>query len=251
MATYKKRGSKSHKHQNDNLGQESTTAEVFDTLDQSASRSEAWVAQYQNYILSGIGAIVVVILTYLAYDNFIVTPKAMEADEEMFQAQQYFDQALLDGENADSLFTLSLEGGEGKYGFLDIIDHYSGTSAANIATYSAGMAYLNLKKFDKAIEYLNDFSSDDMLLNALSLGGIADAFAEINQLDDALEYYEKAVAVSDNSFSSPRFLFKAGQTAMALKKYDTALKHFKTIKDTYPSASEASQIDIYIGQASQ
>lgn len=251
MATYKKRGSKPKNQQNDNLGQESTTAEVFSTLDQSASKSEAWVAKNQNYILSGIGMVVLVVLGYLGYTNFILEPKAAEANEEMFQAQQYFDQALLDSESSDSLFSLSLEGGEGKYGFLDIIDQYSGTPAANIATYSAGMAFLNIKKYDKAIDYLQDFSSDDMLLSALALGGIADAFAEINQLEDALDYYQKAAATNSNSFTSPLFLMKAGQTALALEKYSTALDHFETIKNEYASSEEASQIDIYIGQASR
>ena len=250
MATYKKRGSKPKNQQNDNLGQESTTAEVFSTLDESASKSEAWVAKNQNYILSFIGAVVLIVLGYLAYTNFVLAPKVSEANEEIFQAQQYFDLALIDTESSDSLFTLALEGGAGKYGFLDIIEQYSGTPAASIATYSAGMAYLNLNKFDLAIEYLQDFSSDDLLLNALALGGIGDAFAEINQLEDALDYYEKAASINANSFTSPFFLMKAGQTALGFGKNSVAKAHFETIKEEYASSDEASLIDIYIGQAS-
>ena len=45
---------------------------------------------------------------------------------EMFQAQQYFDQAVA-GTDKDSLYNLALNGGEGKYGMLDIADEYSGT----------------------------------------------------------------------------------------------------------------------------
>ena len=92
---------------------------------------------------------------------------------------------------------------------------------------------------------------DDLLLNALALGGIADAFANINQLEDALDYYEKAAASNPNSFTSPRFLMKAGQTALALEKYSVAKDHFETIKNEYASSEEASLIDIYIGQASK
>ena len=43
--------------------------------------------------------------------------------------------ALVSNES-DSLFRLALNGGEGKYGFLDIVDEYSGTKAANLANYS-------------------------------------------------------------------------------------------------------------------
>ena len=53
MATYKKRGFKpKNKLEEQKLDeQESTTAEVFSTLDESASKTEEWVSRNQNYIL--------------------------------------------------------------------------------------------------------------------------------------------------------------------------------------------------------
>ncbi|MFT6797114.1 MAG: hypothetical protein ACJART_002262, partial [Maribacter sp.] len=51
MATYKKRGfkpqTKAEIQEFDE--QESTTAEVFSSLDEGASRSEEWVSKNQNY----------------------------------------------------------------------------------------------------------------------------------------------------------------------------------------------------------
>ena len=49
MATYKKTGSKIKKSQK-NIEEKSTTAEVFKTLDATASRSERWVIKNQNKI---------------------------------------------------------------------------------------------------------------------------------------------------------------------------------------------------------
>ena len=43
----------------------------------------------------------------------------------------------------------------GKFGFVDIIDNYGGTNAANLATYYAGIAYLNTGKYQEAIQYLD------------------------------------------------------------------------------------------------
>ena len=96
MATYKKRGFKpKNKGEQQQLDeQESTTAEVFSTLDESASRSEAWVAKNQNYILGVIGVIAVAILGYLAYDQFVQGPKEVSASNELYYPQQYFDQAV-------------------------------------------------------------------------------------------------------------------------------------------------------------
>ena len=64
MATYKKRGykpkNKAEEKEMDIKG--SATAEVFSTLDESASRSEQWVSKNQNYILGTIAAIAILVL---------------------------------------------------------------------------------------------------------------------------------------------------------------------------------------------
>jgi len=163
-------------------------------------------------------------------------------------AQNYFNKALSDTENSDSLFLLSLNGGEGKYGFLDIIKNYSGTDAANISVYSAGMAYFNLNDFQNSIEYLKNFNSDDEILKALAVGVIGDSFAELNQLDDALDAYRRAANSSSNKFSSPKFLLKAGNTATLLGKKSEALKYYNRIKNDYPKSSQSNLIDIQIGK---
>ncbi|MET6990244.1 tetratricopeptide repeat protein [Sediminicola arcticus] len=251
MATYNKRGykPKSKAEEIELDEQNSTTAEVFSTLDESASKTEEWVSRNQNYILAVIGVIAVGVLGYLAYNQFVLKPKEASADNEMYYPQQYFDQALNSTTERDSLFTLSLNGAEGKYGFLDIIKEYSGTKAANVANYSAGMAYLNMKNYQEAINHLEDFSSDDSILGALAKGGLGDAFMQLNQSEDALSYYEKAVAHSDNSFTAPKFLYKAGITALELNQSDKALEYFQRIKDDYASSDEARMIDAFIGNS--
>ncbi len=251
MATYNKRGYKpKNKAEEIELDeQNSTTAEVFSTLDESASKTEEWVSQNQNYILGVIGVIAVAVLGYLAYNQFVLKPKEASADNEMYYPQQYFDQALNSETERDSLFTLSLNGAEGKYGFLDIIDEYSGTKAANVASYSAGMAYLNMQNYQEAINHLENFSSDDAILGALAKGGLGDAFMQLNQPEDALSYYEKAVEHSDNSFTAPKFLYKAGIAALELNENDKALEYFQRIKDEYASSDEAQTVDVFIGKS--
>ncbi|QLG44092.1 tetratricopeptide repeat protein [Costertonia aggregata] len=251
MATYKKRGYKpKNKVEEQQLDAEnSTTAEVFSTLDEGASKTEEWVSKNQNYILGVIGVIAVGVLGYLAYNQFVIKPKQADAANQMYYPQQYFDQALTNTTEKDSLYTLALEGAEGKYGFLDIISEYSGTKAANIATYSAGMAYLDMQQYEKAIEYLESFSSDEAMLGALAKGGLGDAFMQLNQPKEALDYYEKAIAHSDNDFTAPKFLYKAGVTAMELNQNEKALGYFQKIKDEYSKSSEANTIDVFIAMA--
>jgi tetratricopeptide (TPR) repeat protein len=268
MATYKKRGykvkTKEKKEKEIPAEQlESTTAEVFNTLDETASKTEEWVAGNQKYIFVGIGAIAVVLLGYLIYSKVFSAPKEVEAANEVFQANSYFNQAvsidlnekMLNGlATRDSLFNLALKGAEGKFGYLKIISEYSGTSAANLANYNAGIAYLNLNNYQEAIKHLQEFSSDDIVIAAQAKGAIGDAFIQLEQPEQALKYYEQAFNHSDNSATAPTYLLKAGITALSLEtpQASKALEYFKRIEDEYASfknTSDGKMLEIYIGKA--
>lgn len=253
MATYNKRGYKPEKPKDSKEELEviegnSDTAEVIKSLDSTANKVGAWFTLNQSKVFYAIGAIAVAAIGYLGYQNFIMEPKEDEAANEMFQAQQFYEQAVNEQAN-DSLYHLALNGGEGKMGFLAIADTYSGTNAANLAHYYAGTAYLNLGKYKEAISHLEKFHSKDMFLKAMSLGAIGDAFAELNQLEDAFEFYKKASAHTPNDFTTPRYAYKAGLMALEIGKKDEALKLFTNIKDNYKGSVEATNIDVYLGMA--
>lgn len=250
MATYKKRGYKPKtKVEKEEVFEDgSTTAEVFNTLDQGASKTEAWVEKNQKIILGFVGAIALCVLGYLAYDQFVQSPNEIEATNEMYQAQKYYERAV-SGIDSDSLYNLALNGGEGKYGFLDIIDNYGSTDAGNLAKYYAGISYLNTKNYLEAISHLDDFKSDDMMIAPIAKGAIGDAFVQLNQPEDALPYYEKAATMSENEFTAPRFYLKAGITALNLGKIDKAVRHFKTITEKYPKSQQLVKAKTYLGKA--
>ena len=246
MATYKKRAIKSRSSKRSKDIE--STKQVFDTLDVSASKTETFVNQYQNYIIGTILSIIVIFSIYFAYDKFIIQPKTAESNLEIFTAQKYFDLAMKAEENKDSLFNLALNGAEGKFGFLDIIENYSGTDASNLSYYSAGMSYYNMKRYDLAIEMLENFSSDDEILQSLSLATIGDAFIQLNQFEDGLNYYESALSYTQNSFIRPVILLKAGDLAKQLDKLNRSAKYFQEIKEDFPKSNEANLIDIRLEQ---
>jgi tetratricopeptide (TPR) repeat protein len=257
MATYNKRGYKTPKEKVENDTQvenitidekDSTTAGVFNSLDQTASKTEEFVAKNQKAIFGIVAVIALVTVGYVLFQKFVAEPKEDTAATEMFLAQQNFQKAT-DGTKSDSLFNLALKGSEGKFGFVDIASKYEGTDAGNLANYYAGMAYLNTKKYDEAISYLEKFKSDDIVLSALAIGAIGDAHSQKNQPKEALEFYIKASETNKNEFTTPRFLLKAGQTALGLKNKADALKYFTEIKEKYEATPEAGNIDALIGLA--
>ena len=154
----------------------------------------------------------------------------------------------LNSSNADSLYLRALNGGDGRYGFLDIIENYGGTPAAKLATYSAGMSYLNIRDYENAIKYLDRFDSNDIMLGALAKGAIGDAFANLGQKNEAFDYYVKAFKMSDNNYSTPKYLFKASIIGLEIGKNSTSIKFLKRIKNEYPDAFEADMLDLQIGR---
>ena len=253
MATYNKRGYKAPKPKDvlDNENEfdevetsgESTTEEVFNTLDETASRTEEWVAKNQKLILGVVGAIALVTIGYLLFTKFVTEPKQEKGLNDIYQAQAYFNEALSNTQNPDSLFNLALKGGEGKLGLLNLATDYSGSDAGNLANYYAGMSYMHLKDFKNAEKYLLAYKSDDMITNALALGALGDAYSELNKVDAAIDYYKKAANANENEFTTPKFLMKAAQLAYLNNKKADANAIFKTIKEKYESSREAQNID--------
>ncbi|NDP26033.1 MAG: hypothetical protein GZ087_01200 [Flavobacterium sp.] len=256
MATYNKRGYKPAKEKEGKevtedikvIEKNSATAGVFSTLDETASKTEDFVARNQKIIIGIVGAIALLTVGYLAYQKFVAAPKEEDAATQMFVAQQNFQKAT-DGVASDSLYKLSLNGSEGKWGFVKIADEYSGTDAGNLANYYAGIAFLNARKYTEAIDYLSKFKSEDIVLSAMAKGAIGDAYSQNNQPKEALENYVKAAESNKNDFTTPRFLLKAGKTALALGNKVDALKYFTDIKDNFDASPEAATIDVLIGLA--
>lgn len=260
MATFNKRGYKLPKVKEEKVEnaevidevvvdeKDSTTAGVFNTLDETASKTEEWVERNQKAILGTVIAVAAVTVGYFGYKKFYAEPKELNATKDMFLAQQNFQKAT-EGTASDSLYTLALNGSEGKYGFVKIAEEYSGTDAANLANYYAGMAYLNTGKFDKAIEYLEKFKSDDKVLSVLAAGAIGDAYSQKGQQKEALDQYVKASEMEKNDFTTPRFILKAGKVALELGNKADALKYFTQIKESYEMSPEAQGIDALIGLA--
>lgn len=200
--------------------------------------TQDFVDKNRNLILGGLGALVLIVGGWIAYTQFIIGPKQREATEQMFQAQVQFER--------DS-FTLALTNPGGGYsGFLDIIDGYKGTQAANLAKYYAGISYLNLGQYQAAISYLKDFKAKGNVLPIMKNGALGDAYAEENDLAQALNYYKKAVSAGDNELLTPYYLKKVAMLNERNGNANEALKAYQRIKDEYPTAPDAFDIDKYI-----
>lgn len=218
------------------------TESAIDNVDATLNKAEQFIEKNLKQVAIGLGVILVIILGYWGYGEYIVNPLEEEAQHAIFPAQRAV--------TADSL-RLAVDGNIDQMGFVEVADEYSSTKAGNLANYYAGMCYLQLGEFENAIEFLDKFSSNDGVLNVQALGGIGDAFHELNQPSDALDYYTKAANLDGNEFSTPIVLKKAAQTAEMLEEWNSALKMYKRLQTEFPDAQESREIEKFIAYCEQ
>lgn len=216
------------------------TEDQFAQVEQALTKTEQYIEDNQKSIMIIIGAIVGIVILFNAYQKLYIEPLEKEAQIEIYMAELYFQK--------DS-FDLALNG-DGQYlGFLDVANDFSSTKIGNLANYYAGICYLNIGEYENAIEYLEEFSSDDIILSSLALGCSGDAYMELGDINNALEAYEDAVKNSNNKFTSPRFMMKLAMTHELNGDYSKALDIYNTIKSDYKDSSEAAGIEKYISRA--
>ncbi len=208
-------------------------------LESALTRTEQFIEDNQKIISYIVGGIILVVIGYLGFNRFYLHPKEDEAVSQMFMAEDYFEK--------DS-FNLAINGDGNYLGFLDIIDDYGITKAANRAKYYVGISYLHLGQYEDAIDYLNKFDTDDMLLAPVKEGAIGDAYLELGNQDEALKYYKKAYSYSDNELTTPIYKMKAAELLESMNEYDKALALYEQIKKDYPNSSEGTSIDKYIAR---
>ena len=217
------------------------TDKQFAQIEETLTKTEQYIEDNQKSLTVIVGGIVAIVAIYLGFTNFYLEPLEQEAHADMYMAEIYFEK--------DS-FNLALNG-DGQYlGFLDIADEYGLTNAGNLANYYAGLCYLHTAQFEDAIEYLSDFSSDDIILSTLALGCIGDAYLELEDNSSALKYYEKAADNTSNDFTTPRYLMKQAIVLEMDEEYEDALEMYNQIKEDYSKSQIAQDIDKYIARAS-
>src|SRR5579862_5568277 len=174
-------------------------------LENEISPLDKWKHFEENYgkkSAIGLALVLILILGYFGYKQYILDPKEKQASEAMFRAEEYF--------RADSI-RLALNGDAVNAGFAKIITRYSGTKAADLATFYAGSCYLKLGDFNNAVKYLKDFKTSAVQVQAKAYGLLGDAYSELNKKDEAAEQYKKAGTYFDqDEVISPEYLFRAG-----------------------------------------
>ncbi len=189
----------------------------------------------RNILIGVVVALVVLAAGWFGYSYYKQT-KNEEAQAYMFPAIYHFE--------ADSL-NKALKGDGINDGFETIADEYGMTDAGNLAELYAGVAYLKQGKFDNAINYLKDFKSSDLLVQARAQALIGDAYMEKGQAGEAITYYEKAADYKTNQYFTPQYLMKLALAQETNKNTEAAIQSYDKVINEFPNSTEVTNAKKY------
>jgi predicted negative regulator of RcsB-dependent stress response len=215
---------------------------------QDGERSEVIITQAKDFwtrnskIILGVGGVLLLLVGgYFVYKTYFKDPKEEKATEALFKAEEYY--------RIDSL-RLALNGDGQNLGFLKIMDRFSGTKAANLSSYYAGVSYLKLDDNQNAVKYLKKFSTDAKPIQQRAYKLLGDAYADQGNGKEALDYYKKAAHhFEEDKTNSAEALFLAAYLAdRVLKDQKEAVDLYKEVKEKYPTTREGNEADKYLAQ---
>lgn len=213
------------------------TVEFFKDLDKDALQTERFLERYTKQLSIVFGVLVLGVLGYFAYQQFVIEPKNEDATKSYLIAQKN----MSEGKDEEAL------GGKtaANPGFMGTYNEYSNTAAGKLSGYNAGLLEFKKGNYQKAYDLLDQFSSKNKVLVAMKYGAMADCQTNLNKNDDALSLLDKASAASDDPYTIYYFTKKAGILALAMKKNAEAKKYFASIDEKYKDYDNG-QSDAYI-----
>lgn len=199
-----------------------------EVLVEQFSRTEDFFNKHKTLVTGILAAIILVVAGILGYRYYLSSQDEI-AQREMFQAVFYFEQdSLQQALNGDGL----------NFGLLDIIADYGSTKAGNLARFYAGTIYLKQGQYQEAIDQLQAFSSDDLLVQARAYALTGDAYMELGNYSTAADFYDRAANYKPNETITPRYLMKAALAYEKQSDYQEAIARYDRVLTDHFGSSE-------------
>jgi len=211
-----------------------TSNELLENPDAIATRlgrGELFLKENTKLVAGIIGLMILIIAGILIFQIHKANQNK-KGQSEMFQAVYYYEQDSVE---------FALNGDGVQPGFLEIIDNYGGTDAANLAHFYVGSIYLSQGEFQSAINHLTDFSSSDFFVQAHAHSLTGDAYMELGNYDEAINFYERAADYKTNKYFTPKYLSNLALAYEEAGDLTKAIETYGIIENEYPDSYEYTE----------
>ncbi len=214
--------------------QDVTKDEGIVDIQQVASKTEQFFEQNRKMISIAMGAIVVVLGGFFAFQFLYKKPREVEAGNAAIRPDLLVE--------IDSI-RLAVMGDANFEGYESIAANYSGTKAAGRAHFWCGVYYRDIAKdYNTALEHFKQAAFDDEANSVTVTGCIGDMYIMTNDMEQGASWLEKAAkqanASDSRDFTGPLLNLKAAKAYMELGNNSKAEALLQFVIDNYDKRSQ-------------
>lgn len=217
----------------------SEKAVVTEDFQDKLSQSEEFISKNKN-ILMGLAGAIILAIAGVVYFNHNQNEQNLAAQEQKFASVFYFE--------ADSL-DKALEGDADHPGLSFVAKEYDNTKAGKLANLYVGVIHLQQGEYQLAIDHLKKFDAEDLLLQARAYSLIGDAYMELENHGEALNYYKKASEYKPNEQFTPTYMMKAALAYEKTQDFKGAVSMYDKAITLYPKAQEINDFKKFKARA--
>ena len=202
----------------------------------TAKSLTGFYATNKKNITIALGVVGVAVVGYVAYTFLYANPRQSSAEQALWRVEQWAEM--------DSMKWV-LDGDGQNEGALSIMESYSGTPAAEKATYYAACAKRNAGDFQGALDLFKEVDFNDNTVGIQAIGNVGDMYVELGQLDEAANWLEKAskkaMASDAKDALAPVYLMKAARVQLERKDNTKATALLQDVVDNFKRTQEYSE----------
>jgi TolA-binding protein len=197
-----------------------------------------YLSEHTLKLAMAVGGIVLVAGIFF-FLNWMKTRGELNASEKLVQARTEYNK-----QNYVAVIPL-LE---------QLVNEYSGTQSAGIATIYLANAYMHTKDYANAEKfykkYLDDVD-DDPILSISAAYGLAATHEERGDYAKAAALYEQAANEHDESYRAPELLISAARCFKQAGQNEGARRALQKLLDQYPKSALAEEAKLLMAETGQ
>lgn len=205
-------------------------------------KAQNFLAEHKKHIGLVIFGTVVLLGVGVAYNNNRLANEQKAAGE-LGKIFTYYDSGsyklAIDGIPEKNILGLKL-----------IADNYGSTPSGELATFYLANVYYMIGDYDNALEYFQEFDTDDNILEVSALSGIAASYEGKGKYAEAAKYFERAARVSSDQLLNPENLRNAARNYALAGEKERAVEIYKKIKKEFPGSPHAREAERSIAELS-
>lgn len=181
-----------------------------------------------------VGGVIVIVLGYFAYIQFMWNPDNDKSKDSYWAGLNYATSDSTD---------MAIEELEAQ------VKKFDGKVGGEVAQFVLARQFMAKGEFKDALKELESVDLSDAYVSIMAKGLRADCHSELKDYEKAANLYLEAADASDNEFTAPMYLMKAGLCAEELKDFTMATECYERIRDNYTSFASQKAIDKYVARA--